>query len=102
MTGYGVSVENSALSASFIPATFRANSITATCIPKHSPKYGRLCVRAQLWGKAKDYFERCLARGPNPAAYLEYGKLLEHLGETEDALQKYKDGLLQATLLGEG
>ena len=61
---------------------------------------GRLCVRAQLWGKAKDYFERCLARGPNPAAYLEYGKLLEHLGETEDALQKYKDGLLQATLLG--
>lgn len=63
---------------------------------------GRLCVRAQLWGKAKDYFERCLAQGPNPAAYLEYGKLLEHLGENEDALQKYKDGLLQATMLDEG
>ncbi len=62
---------------------------------------GRLCVRAQLWGKAKDYFERCLARGPNPAAYLEYGKLLEHLGENEEAQQKYKDGLLQATLLND-
>lgn len=60
---------------------------------------GRLCVRAQLWGKAKDYFERCLAQGPNPAAYLEYGKLLEHLGETDEALQKFKDGLLQAIML---
>jgi HemY protein len=56
---------------------------------------GKLCVRVQLWGKAKDYFERCLAQGPNPEASLEYGKLLEQLGETEAAMEKYKEGLGQ-------
>lgn len=54
---------------------------------------GRLCVRVQLWGKAKDYFERCLAQGPNPIASLEYGKLLEQLGEQEEAMKKYRAAL---------
>ena len=54
---------------------------------------GRLCVQVQLWGKAKDYFEKCLALGPNPAASLEYGKLLEQLGEREEALKMYKSAL---------
>lgn len=54
---------------------------------------GKLCVKAQLWGKAKDYFERCLALAPYPEASLEYGKLLEHLNEPEAALQKYREGL---------
>lgn len=56
---------------------------------------GKLCVQVQLWGKAKDYFERCLALGPNAEASLAYGKLLEHLGEPDQALQKYKDGLAE-------
>lgn len=56
---------------------------------------GKLCARLQLWGKAKDYFEKCLAQGPNAEAALEYGKLLEHLGETDQALQKYCDVLAQ-------
>jgi HemY protein len=56
---------------------------------------GRLCTQVQLWGKAKDYFERCLALGPNPDASLEYGKLLEHLGDGSLAVQKYRDGLKQ-------
>ena len=54
---------------------------------------GRLCVRVQLWGKAKDYFKKCLAEGPNAAASLEYGKLLEQLGEPEEAVEVYKSGL---------
>lgn len=54
---------------------------------------GKLCVRVQLWGKAKDYFAKCLAMGPNAEAALEYGKLLEQLGETEAAMQIYRDGL---------
>jgi HemY protein len=29
---------------------------------------GKLCARVQLWGKAKDYFEKCLAQGPNAEA----------------------------------
>jgi len=55
---------------------------------------GRLCSRVQLWGKAKDYFEKCLAQGKNPGASLEYGQLLEELGEQNAALQMYRDGLV--------
>lgn len=54
---------------------------------------GKLCVRIQLWGKAKDYFEKCIAIKPNLEASLEYGKLLEHLGESNEALQKYREGM---------
>ncbi len=57
---------------------------------------GKLCVRIQLWGKAKDYFEKCLAQGPNPEASLEFGNLLETLGETEAAVQRYREGLVHA------
>jgi HemY protein len=60
---------------------------------------GKLCVRVQLWGKAKDYFEKCLALGPNAEASLEYGKLLEDLDETEEAKQKYREGLMQLALI---
>jgi HemY protein len=56
---------------------------------------GKLCVRVQLWGKAKDYFDKCLALGPNAEASLAYGNLLEHLGESDAALEKYRDGLQQ-------
>lgn len=59
---------------------------------------GKLCVRVQLWGKAKDYFEKCLSLGPNAEASLQYGKLLEQLGETSEALEKYRDGLAQIAL----
>lgn len=54
---------------------------------------GRLCVKVQLWGKAKDYYEKCLAEGPNAVATFEYGQLLEQLGENHAAMQAYKDGL---------
>lgn len=54
---------------------------------------GRLCTRAQLWGKAKDYFQKCLALGPNPEVSLEYGRLLESLDEKDEAVQTYRDGL---------
>lgn len=55
---------------------------------------GKWCVQAKLWGKAKDYFERCIALGPNKEASFEYGRLLESLGEKDAALRKYREGLL--------
>lgn len=55
---------------------------------------GKLCVRVQLWGKAKDYFEKCLEQGPNAEASLEYGKLLEYLNDPQEAIQVYRNGLL--------
>jgi HemY protein len=56
---------------------------------------GKLCMRVQLWGKAKDYFQKCLALGPNAEASLQYGKLLEELGEENEAVEKYRQGLAQ-------
>lgn len=56
---------------------------------------GRLCMRAQLWGRAKDYFTKCLAFGPNTEAALEYGRLLEQLDDPKEALKKYRDGLVR-------
>lgn len=56
---------------------------------------GKFCVQAALWGKAKDYFEKCLALGSYPEASLAYGKLLEQLNEPEQALQQYRAGLVQ-------
>lgn len=54
---------------------------------------GRLCVRCQLWGKARQYFEDSIKLDPAPETYIAYGKLLEQLGEVNLALQSYKDGL---------
>lgn len=61
---------------------------------------GKLCVRVQLWGKAKDYYAKCLEQGPHPEASLEYGKLLEQLNEPVEAMQKYKEGLMQMVNYG--
>lgn len=54
---------------------------------------GQLCVQAQLWGKAKDYFSQCLNLGPNKAAALAYGKLLEKLGDHTAATAVYRNAL---------
>lgn len=54
---------------------------------------GRLCVRCQLWGKAHSYFEQSLKTDPRAETYLEYGKLLEQLGEPAAALENYRQGL---------
>lgn len=55
---------------------------------------GKCCAHLQLWGKAKDYFARCLALGPNAEVSLAYGRLLEALNEPQEAMQKYKEGLV--------
>ena len=53
----------------------------------------RLCLRNELWGKARSYFETVIAIRPTPEAYQEYGRLLHHLGESEAAATAYQDGL---------
>jgi len=54
---------------------------------------GRICVRCQLWGKARHYFEDSLQLEAHPETYGEYGKLLEHLDEKSKAMEIYKKGL---------
>lgn len=58
---------------------------------------GRLCLRCQLWGKAKYYFEESLKFEATPEANAEYGKLLEKFGEMDEATKHYREGLLLAT-----
>ena len=53
----------------------------------------RLCLRAELWGKARSYLETVIGLRPTPEAYQEYGQLLNQLGETDAAADAYRSGL---------
>jgi HemY protein len=53
----------------------------------------RLCLRNELWGKARSYLETVLSLRPTPEAYQEYGRLLTQLGEADAAADAYRDGL---------
>jgi HemY protein len=53
----------------------------------------RLCLRNELWGKARSYLETVISLRPSPEAYQEYGALLNQLGNTEAAADAYRDGL---------
>jgi len=55
---------------------------------------GGLCMRSQLWGKARSYFEASLNLAPQkPVTYFELAKLCEQLGETDKAMDTYRRGL---------
>lgn len=53
----------------------------------------RLCLRNELWGKARSYLESAIAARPTPEAYQEYGRLLNQLGEGDAAADAYRAGL---------
>ena len=53
----------------------------------------RLCLRNELWGKARSYLETVLSLRPTPEAYQEYGGLLNQMGEADAAANAYRDGL---------
>jgi HemY protein len=53
----------------------------------------RLCLRNELWGKARSYLETVLNLRPSPEVYQEYGALLNQLGEADAAADAYRDGL---------
>jgi len=53
----------------------------------------RLCVRNELWGKARSYLETVISLRPSPEVYREYGGLLTQLGKSEAAARAYRDGL---------
>ena len=52
---------------------------------------GRLCFRAELWGKARDYLERSLRLNTSRAALLALAQLAEQNGDTSKAQRLYKD-----------
>ncbi len=54
---------------------------------------GRVCLRNQLWGKARSYLESSLAIRPSAAAYHELGQLMLQTGESEAATLAFQQGL---------
>lgn len=52
---------------------------------------GRLCRRAELWGKAREYLERSLALGADAEAYRDLGELREREGDTAGAMACYRN-----------
>jgi HemY protein len=53
----------------------------------------RLCLRNELWGKARSYLETVISLRPTPEAYQEYGRLLNRLGEGDAAADAFREGL---------
>ena len=53
----------------------------------------RLCLRNELWGKARSYLETVISLRPTPEAYQEYGSLLNQVGEADAAAEAYREGL---------
>lgn len=51
---------------------------------------GRLCMRAELWGKAQSYLEASLSVEDNSAAHLALAQIMERLGRQEDANRHYR------------
>jgi len=58
----------------------------------------RLCLRAELFGKARSYLEASLARRPNAENSLILADLLEQMGEPERAAQSLRQAV--ATSVG--
>lgn len=58
---------------------------------------GRICLRNELWGQARDHFQQSLKLRPTPAAYAELGRLLAHLGEYNHSTEHFRQGLLLTT-----
>jgi len=53
----------------------------------------RLCIRNELWGKARQYLDDSLRLEATPDGFEELGRLLEHMGERERAGEAYRRGL---------
>jgi HemY protein len=54
---------------------------------------GRLCVRSELWGKARSYFESSNGMRPSPETWHELGQLMVQLGDQEAASDAFQRGL---------
>ena len=54
---------------------------------------GRLALRNQLWGKARDYFERSLRQERSAEACAELARLLARLGEAQRSNQLFQESI---------
>src|SRR5699024_8522134 len=54
---------------------------------------GQLCLRSQLWGRARSYFETSLKSLSRPDALMVLGHLFEQLEQPDEARMAYRQGL---------
>jgi HemY protein len=54
---------------------------------------GRLSMRNELWGKARDYFKESLRIKRDPEVYAELARLLDNMGEHQKGTDYYQLGL---------
>jgi HemY protein len=57
---------------------------------------GRMCVRTNLWGKARQYLERSLALVPSPGAWEALGDTYTGLGDNTLAQRCYRNAIALA------
>lgn len=62
---------------------------------------GRLSLRNELWGKARDYFEASLKRKRTRETYAELCRLMAHLGHHQESTEYFIQGLLEDSGLPE-
>lgn len=55
---------------------------------------GRIANANRLWGKARYYLERSIELQSTSQAHYEYGMLLEQLGESREATEAFRQGLI--------
>ncbi len=58
---------------------------------------GRLCIRTQVWGKARSYLETCISIEASPEAYQLLSETLDAMGDEQAATQSCRQGLAMAT-----
>lgn len=58
---------------------------------------GRLSLLNELWGKAREYFAMSIKITPDAEAYGELGRLLAHLGESQQSYDSFHHGLMLST-----
>lgn len=58
---------------------------------------GRLCLRNNIWGSARDYFNESLRIQRNPEVYAELARLLENMGEQQRSSDYYQQALSLTT-----
>lgn len=54
---------------------------------------GKLAMANELWGKAREYFEKSLSIQASPQSYAELAELLAQLGEHKQSVECYRKGL---------
>jgi HemY protein len=55
---------------------------------------GLLCLREQLWGKARSYLEESLRTATHPSTLLALARLAETIGEDAEAARQYREAAL--------